>query len=178
MSQPLPIRDFGWMNGEEMEEWRNYGCILEVDLENLEELHDKYNEYPLAPERMEINKVEKLIPNLNNREKYVIYHKTLKQCLSLGLRLTKIHRGVKFVEEPWLEKDIQLNTDLRTKGSTDFEKDFFKLMNNSVFGQSMEKVRNRVDIRLVNNEKSGTSWLKSITLNPQTSSPKTLWQST
>ena len=102
---------------------------------------------------MEINKLNKLIPNLNNKEKYVIYHKTLKQCLSLGLRLTKVHRGVKFVEKPWLKKYIQLNTDLRTKGTTDFEKDFFKLMNNSVFGKTMENVRNRVDIRLVNDEK-------------------------
>ena len=124
-----------------------------MDLEYPEELHDKHNEYPLAPERMEINKVDKLIPNLNNKEKYVIHHKTLKQCLSLGLRLTKVHRGVKFVEEPWLKKYIQLNTDLRTKGTTDFEKDFFKLMNNSVFGKTMENVRNRVDIRLVNDEK-------------------------
>jgi hypothetical protein len=124
-----------------------------VDQEYPEELHDKHNQYPLAPERIEVNKVEKLIPNLNNKEKYVIHHKTLKQCLSLGLKLTKIHRGVKFVEEQWLEKYIQLNKDLRTKGTTDFENDFFKLMNNSVFGKTMENVRNRVDIRLVNNEK-------------------------
>jgi hypothetical protein len=116
MSQPLPIRDFKWMSGEELEKWRNYGCmIVEVDLEYPEELHDKHNEYPLAPERMEVNKMDKLIPNLNNKEKYVIHYKTLKQCLSLGLRLTKVHRGVKFVEEPWLKKYIQLNTDLRTK---------------------------------------------------------------
>jgi hypothetical protein len=153
MSQPLPVRNFKWMSDEELEKWRNYGCILEVDLEYPEELHDKHNEYPLAPERMEVNKVDKLIPNLNNKEKYVVHHKTLKQCLSLGLRLTKVHRGVKFVEEPWLKKYIQLNTDLRTKGTTDFEKNFFKLMNNSVFGKTMENVRNRVDIRLINDEK-------------------------
>jgi hypothetical protein len=68
MSQPLPIRDFKWMSGEELEKWRNYGCILEVDLEYPEELHDKHNEYPLAPERTDVNKVDKLIPNLNNKE--------------------------------------------------------------------------------------------------------------
>jgi hypothetical protein len=80
MSQPLPIRDFKWMSDEELEKWRNYGGILEVDLKYPEELHDKHNEYPLAPERMEVNKVDKLIPNLNNKEKYVIHHKALKQC--------------------------------------------------------------------------------------------------
>ncbi|CAB3991572.1 Hypothetical predicted protein, partial [Paramuricea clavata] len=153
MSQPLPVRDFKWTSDEELEKWTDYGCILEVDLEYPDELHDKHNEYPLAPERIVVNGVEKLIPNLNNKEKYVVHHETLKLYLSQGLRLTKIHRGVKFVEEPWLEKYIQLNTDLRTKGTTDFEKDFFKLMNNSVFGKTMENVRNRVDIKLVNNEK-------------------------
>jgi hypothetical protein len=94
ISQPLPIRDFGWMSCEEMEEWTNYGCILEVDLEYPEELHDKQNEYSLAPERIEVKKVEKLIPNLNNKQKYIIHHKTLKQCLSLVFNLTKIDRGV------------------------------------------------------------------------------------
>ena len=107
MSQPLPIRDFKWMSGEELEKWRNYGCILEVDLEYPEELHDKHNEYPLAPERMEVNKVDMLIPNLNNKEKYIIHHKSIKQCLNQGLKLTKVHRGVKFIEEPWLKKYIK-----------------------------------------------------------------------
>ena len=153
MSQPLPIRDFKWTDGEELEKWRNYGCILEVDLEYPEELHDKHNEYPLAPERIRVNKVDKLILNLNNKEKYVVHHETLKLYLSLGLMLTKVHRGVKFVEEPWLKKYIQLNTDLRTKGTTDFEKDSLKLMNNSVFRKTIENIRNRVDIRFVNNQK-------------------------
>ena len=99
------------------------------------------------------NKTEKLIPNLNNKEKYVLHHTNLKQYLSLGLKLIKIHRGVKFLERDWMKEYIQLNTDLRTKGTTDFEKDFFKLMNNSVFGKTMENVRNRVDIRIVNDEK-------------------------
>ena len=71
----------------------------------------------------------------------------------MGMKLTKIHRGVKFLEKEWMKKYIQLNISLRTKGTTDFEKDFFKLMNNSVFGKTMENVRNRVDIKIVNDEK-------------------------
>jgi hypothetical protein len=149
MSQPLPIKNFKWMGGEELEEWTKHSCIFEVDLKYPDDLHDKHNEYPLAPERIMVNKVEKLI----NKEKYVLYHKNLKQYLSLGLKLTNIHRGVKLSEKSWLKEYIQLNTDLRTKGTTDFEKDFFKHMNNSVFGKTMENVRNRVDIRLVNNVK-------------------------
>ena len=99
-----------------------------------------------------MNKVNKLIPNLNDKKKYVVHYKTLKQYVDLGLKITKIHRGIKFNEKPWLKDYIQLNTDLRTKGTTEFEKDFFKLMNNSVFGKTMENIRNRVDVRLVTRE--------------------------
>ena len=158
VSKPLPTDSFKWMTEEELVSWdsicneKGKGCILEVDLEYPEELHDAHNEYPLAPERLKVNKVNKLIPNLRNKEKYVIHHKNLKLYLGLGLKLTKIHRGIKFNERAWLKDYIQLNTDLRTKGKTDFEKDFFKLMNNSVFGKTMENIRNRVNVRLVTKE--------------------------
>ena len=158
MSQPLPVNEFKWMEVSELQNWNRLcegkGCILEVDLEYPENLHDNHNEYPLAPERLRVNKVDKLIPNLNNKEKYVVHHRSLKQYLDLGLKLIKIHRGgVKFNERTWLKDYIQLNTDLRTKGTTEFEKDFFKLMNNSVFGKTMENIRNRIDVRLVTEEK-------------------------
>ena len=153
MSESLPTHGFKWMNKNELETWEKHSCILEVDLEYPKSLHDLHNDYPLAPERIEVNKVDKLIPNLGNKKKYVIHYKNLKQYHSLGLKLTHIHRGKKFEESRWLKKYITLNTDLRTKAKNDFEKDFFKLMNNSVFGKTMENIRNRKDVKLVNNRK-------------------------
>ena len=150
MSQPLPTHGFRWMDLNELNNWRDMPSILEVDLEYPIELHDLHNEYPLAPERMTIGKADKLVPNLNDKFNYVIHHETLKLYLSLGLKITKIHKGITFNESPWLAEYIEMNTALRTKATSNFEKDFFKLANNSVFGKTMENVRNRVDIRLVN----------------------------
>ena len=153
MSKPLPTHGFEWMEVDELETWELHSCILEVDLEYPKNLHDLHNEYPLAPEQIVVNKVSKLIPNLGNKKKYVLHYENLKQYLRLGLKLTHIHRGIKFKESPWLEKYISLNTKLRTEAKNEFEKDFFKLMNNAVFGKTMENIRNRVNIKLVNNEK-------------------------
>ena len=153
MSKPLPTSGFRWMNDGELNDWENCPCILEVDLKYPDNLHDLHNDYPLAPEPVEINKVQKLIPNLRDKTKYIIHHETLKLYIRLGLRVTKIHRGITFREDAWLKPYIDLNTNLRAKATNDFEKDFFKLMNNSVFGKTMENIRNRVDIRLVTNEK-------------------------
>ena len=141
------------MKVDELETWEQLSCILEVDLEYPENIHDLHNDYPLAPEQIVVNKVSKLIPNLGNKKKYVLHYENLKQYLKLGLKLTHIHRGIKFKESPWLEKYISLNTKLRTEAKNDFEKDFFKLMNNAVFGKTMENIRNRVDVKLVNNKK-------------------------
>ena len=83
----------------------------------------------------------------------MLHYENLKQYESLGLKIKKNHRGIKFEEIQWLEKYIALNTELRTAAANEFEKDFFKLMNNSIFDKTMENIRNRVDIELVNDEK-------------------------
>ena len=148
------------MNEDELENWQSKPCILEVDLEHPKELHDFHSEYPLAPEQLLIDKVKKLAPNLNNKKKYVLHHENLKLYLRLGLRLTKIHRGITFVEEDFMKKYIDKNTKMREKATTDFEKDFYKLMNNSAFGKTMENVRNRINVKLVINEKSCNKFAK------------------
>ena len=162
MSEKLPTHGFKWLTSGEMnnlfnnqivQEWERIPCILEVDLKYPENLHDLHNDYPLCPERVECkNKVEKLIPNLRDKKNYVIHYKNLMQCISLGIELTKIHRGIRFVESDFMKLYIDTNTNLRTQAKNNFEKDFFKLMNNSVFGKTMENIRNRVDVKLVNTE--------------------------
>ena len=160
MSEKLPTHGFKWLTGGEMEKiyenrhnLNKMPCILGVDLEYPENLHDLHNDYPLCPERVKCkNGVEKLIPNLRDKKKYVLHYKNLIQCLDMGLKIKHIHRGIKFVESEWMKSYIDKNTNLRAKAKNNFEKDFFKLMNNSVFGKTMENIRNPVDVKLVNTE--------------------------
>ena len=177
MSEKLPINSFKWLtdkeinnlyNNQVVQVWEKTPCILEVDLEYPENLHDSHNDYPLCPERVECDKgVKKLIPNLRNKNKYVIHYKNLIQCLKLGMKLKKIHRGIKFVESAWLKPYIDKNTNLRTKAKNNFEKDFFKLMNNAVFGKTMENIRNRVNVKLVNTQEK----LKKLVAKPNFKGP-------
>ena len=160
MSEKLHTHGFKWLTGGEMEKiyenrhnLNKMPCILEVDLEYPENLHNLHNDYPLCPEKVKCkNGVEKLIPNLRDKKKYVLHYKNLIQCLDMGLKIKHIHRGIKFVESEWMKPYIDKNTNLRAKAKNNFEKDFYKLMNNSVFGKTMENIRNRVDVKLVNNK--------------------------
>ena len=163
MSMKLPTNGFKWMSSKELAVWEKHPCILEVDLEYSERLHDLHSDYPLAAERIMCDhNVKKLIPNLRNKKKYVIHYENLKQYLNLGLKLTYIHRGIKFEERNWLEPYISLNTKLSATSKTAFEKENYKLMNNSVFGKTMEDIRNRVDIKLVNDRRKA----KKLTAKP------------
>ena len=103
---------------------------------------------------MEINKCKKLVCNLSNKKKYITHINLLKQALNHGLKLKKVHRVIEFNQEKWLEPDTDMNTELRKLADNDFEKDFFKLMNNTVFRKTMENIRKHRDIKLVTTNKS------------------------
>lgn len=164
MSQYLPVGDFCWKSPEEVPldeilntaEDADVGYILEVDLEYPASLHDLHNLYPLAPERFHItpnmlsptaidilNEMnikpaslsQKLVPNLLPKSNYVLHYRNLQLYLKLGLKLSKIHRILKFTQQPWLRDYIDFNTQHRARATTSFQKNQFKLMNNAVFGK-------------------------------------------
>ena len=159
MSEKLPINGFKWVNdisGINKKFVKSYdkknsdkGYILEVDVDYPSKLHKLHSDMPFLPERMKIDKTQKLVCNLHDKKKYVVHINILKQALDHGLKLKKVHRVIEFNQEAWLKKYIDMNTKLRKKTSNDFEKDFFKLMNNTVLGKTMENVRKHRDIKLV-----------------------------
>ena len=181
MSQYLPTGNFKWMTDKEISITNlgkykadsKEGLILEVDLEYPKELHDLHNDYPIAPEKVKVSNnmlsayckkiaekynisvglVEKLIPTLCDKEKYVVHYRNLQLYLDLGLKLKKIHRVLRFDQSSWLKSYIDFNTKKRKNAKNSFEKDFFKLMNNSIFGKTMENLRKRVNVKLVTDEK-------------------------
>lgn len=99
-----------------------------------------------------LTKCKKLVLHLHTRERYVLYYRNLQQYVSLGIKVTKIHRALEFQQSAWMASYIKMNTDLRAKATNDFEKDFFKLMNNSVFRKTMENQRKRIRVNLVRTE--------------------------
>ena len=129
------------------------GYILEVDVKYPKRLHELHSDLPFLSERMEVNKCKKLVCNLFNKKKYVAHINALKQALTHGLKLKNIHRIIEFNQEAWLKPYIDMNTELRKEAKNDFEKYLFKLMNNSVFGKTMENIRKHRDIKIVTTDK-------------------------
>ena len=189
MSLPQPIGEYKWLKEQEFRniDWRaqlvdqDYGYVIDCDLDYPPELHEEHNDYPLAAERMQINyqslsakqieinrhydmarnsKVAKLIPNLLNKRHYICDYLNLKFYLEHGLKLVKVHRVISYKQSRWLKPYILHNQDLRKNATNEFEKEFFKLMNNSIYGKTCENLKNRSDIRLATTEKQRKKWME------------------
>ena len=107
--------------------------------------------------------MKKLIPNLGNKTKYVLHYRNLQLHLSLEMKLTKIHRLLRFKQSDWMKKYIDFNTRKRKNVSNDFENFFFKLMINSAYGKTMENLRKRINMRLVNNAEKFLKYASRLT---------------
>ena len=173
MSQFLPTHGFRLLSSNEitaleLENLRDDsvdGYIYEVDLHYPAKLHNQHDDYPLAPESLVIDREmysptqqsvfpesipqKKLTPNLSDKTRYVVHHRNLKLYVQLGLVITKVHRVLKFKQSPWLKAYIDFNTHHRSLSDNGFLRDFFTLMNNSIFGKTQENLRNRVQVDLI-----------------------------
>lgn len=143
MVQHLPKCDFKWVKDLEksrfwdVEDDSSTGYILEVDLHVPRHQHNRLSDLPPCPEHRAApgSKQKKLLTTLYDKKNYVIHYRALKQAVKLGLVITKIHRAVEFTQEPFLKKYVDFNTEKRTQAKNEFEKMFFKLMINAVFGK-------------------------------------------
>ena len=181
MIQGLLYRGFRFLSKEEIKVFdldsipQNslVGYILEIDLKYCEELHDLHNDYPLYPEKIEVSYdmfsnycreiadrysikvggVKKLIPNLGDKVKYVVNYNNLKYYLSLGMKLVKIHRVLCFKQSNWLKKYVDFNTEKRKQITDELSKGLYKFLNNCIYGKSIENIRKRMNIKLINDKK-------------------------
>ena len=158
MSQKFSVNGFEWV--EDLSQFKedfikNYdensdeGYFYEVDVKYPKNSFNLHRDLPFLPERKKIGKCNKLVHDFHDKKNYVVHIKALKQALNHGLILKKVHRVIQFNQKAWLKPYIDMNTELKKEVKNDFEKDFFKLMNNSVFGKTMENVRKHRDIKLV-----------------------------
>lgn len=190
LSDYLPKDGFYWLNEKEIDDFdvmtvsdtADQGYIIMCDLLYDSSLHDLHNQYPLAPEQLNITldmlspyaerllhkfnfkphpENYKLTPNLYNKQNYVLHYRNLKYYLKQGLKLQKIHRVLAFNQSNWMEPFIAFNTEKRRLSNAQFEKDIFKLLSNSCYGKSLENVRNHVNIKIVNNKKYAKKLIES-----------------
>ena len=177
MSDPLPHGDFTLQTDVTLDDVLSLrlnatrGCFAEVDMAIPDELRDALNDYPLAPEQTAFDPsprmaqlleclglpqstTPKLIPNLRAKTRYVLHYRALQQCVRLGYKVTAIHRALWFTQSRFLAGYIDLNTRLRAAATNEFEKRLFKLMNNAVYGKTIENVEKRVNVVLTSDDKA------------------------
>ena len=152
------------------------GLILKVNLKYPQGKHDEHRDYPLAPENLLITEemlsphakeclghagwssgsktpkftaTRRLTPNLFDKVEYIVHIKNLQLYLDLGMELGTVHQVLSFKQKAWLKPYIDFNTEKRKAALSDFEKDFFKLLINAIFGKMMENVRRYLTVRMI-----------------------------
>ena len=192
MSQALPYKDLKFNNDVKLEDILNtpddseVGYIVECDFNFPEHLHDKFREFPPCPETLTPNMewfsqfqkevgeksgiiknekyrgTNKLVPHLMEHKNYVLHYRNLKFIKELGVEVTHMHKVLSFKQKPWLKDYIDFNTAKRKEAKNEFEKDFFKLMNNSVFGKTMEDVKNRMNMHMTTSKENAIKWFSKL----------------
>ena len=176
-SYPLPVGGFRFLTESELADFdvasvpadSETGFFIECDLQYPDHLHSLHNEYPLAPEHIQIEeemlsdthrfmleetevehvRCTKLVSNLMDKTRYVTHYRCLQFYIKHGMVLTKVHRVVSFTQRPFMQPFIKLCNDGRKNAKSDFESSLYKLIANSFYGKSVENIRNRSNIRLI-----------------------------
>jgi hypothetical protein len=196
VSFKLPCKAFKWCTTEELKYLEEHlheipnsndiGYTLKVSLDYPKELHDKHNDYPffpihkdiknenLSPHQNKLRKITKSRKLITSLEGLICDYRTFKQAIQHGLKLTGIECAIKYEQKDWLKPYIDLNTKLRQEGTSEFEKDFFKLMNNSVYGKTIENVLKRQDIKFCCERKKALRYVKKINFKRETIFTKNL----
>ena len=161
MSKKLPLDGFKWVDDlsvftedfiKSYDEEGDVGYLLVVDIEYPKAIRMLHSDLPFLPDRMKVNKVKKLVCNVTDKENYSIHIVALKQALNHGLVLKKVHSVISFRQEAWLKPYIDLNTELKKNAKNEFEKDFYKLKINSIYGKTVQNDKKHKDIKLVTAE--------------------------
>ncbi|KAL4126927.1 hypothetical protein QTP88_011125 [Uroleucon formosanum] len=160
MSQHMPYGGFKWVDPtldglNDLDDTSPIGRIYEVDVTYPQHLHDDHNDLPFLPQNSvpRGSKVRKLMATFEKKKNYIVHYRSLQQAIKNGLIVEKVHRVIQFNQSDWLAKYIKLNTEMRKRAKNDFEKDFFKLMNNAVFGKTMQSKRKEMKMELVSCER-------------------------
>ena len=171
MSQPLPYDEIKFDKNVKLEDIlkspddSDLGYFIEVDLKYPDNIKEKTKHFPFAPENEEINpddfsdymkeikpdsctQTKNLICDWSDKN-YLVHYRMLKFYIRHGMKVVKVHTVISFKQSKWLEKYISFNTQKRNKAKNDFEKDFYKLLNNAFYGKTVENVRNRIKVEVI-----------------------------
>ena len=172
MSEPLPYDEINFDNDVKLEDILNtpddsdIGYLIEVDLKYTDNIKEKTKNFPFCPENKKINpdkfgdymkefkpntytQTSKLICDWSDKKNYLVHYRMLEFYVRYGMIVNKVHSIISFKQSSWLERYISFNTEKRNKAKNDFEKDFYKLLNITFYGKTMENVRTRLKIKFI-----------------------------